>query len=186
MANEKVQEIPVANVALVQIVTEEDVPKTYTLETGSEMTIEASVSEGEEKELRKLNRLIAQLKTEDLIKGYDIKLKDLVIHPFVLALVDGGQSTIGEDGLFSYEGPTMGDVVKRTPFTANIFTEEKDSDGETVGYLKLTCKHCKGSPASFTLKDGDFFAPEYTIKSRPKKGEKPMSIAQVEELPSQV
>lgn len=78
----------------------------------------------------------------------------------------------------------MGEVVSRTPFTLNIYTEEKDTDGETAGYLKLTCKHCKGSPAKFTVKDGDFYAPEYTIKSRPKKGEKPLSITQVDELPA--
>lgn len=184
MANETVMEIPVANVARVEVVTEEEVPKTYVVETGSEMTIEASVSEGEEKELRKLNRLIAQLKTEDIIKGYDIKWKDLVIHPFVLALIDGGQSTVGEKGEFTYNGPTMGEVVKRTPFTVNVYTEEKDSDGETKGYLKLTCKHCKGSPASFTLKDGDFYAPEYTVKSRPKNGEKPLTITHLSELPA--
>ncbi|MGN1370181.1 MAG: hypothetical protein ACI4WX_15025 [Aristaeellaceae bacterium] len=183
MANEQVHEIPIANVARVEIVTEEETAKTYTVETSNEVTLEAFVSEGEEKELRKNNRLIAQLKTEDIIKGYDITMKDLVIHPFVLALVDGGQSTISEAGTFSYDGPTMGEVVKRTPFTVNIYTEEKDTDGETVGYLKLSCKHCKGSPAKFTMKDGDFYAPEYTVKSRPKKGEKPLTIAQIEALP---
>ena len=107
-----------------------------------------------------------------------------MIHPFVLAIVDGGQSTVSETGAFIYDGPTMGEVVSRTPFTLNIYTEAKDTDGETAGYLKLTCKHCKGSPAKFTVKDGDFYAPEYTIKSRPKKGEKPLSITQVDELPA--
>lgn len=184
MANEKVHEIPIANVARVEVVTEETSAKTYVVETANEIALEAFVSEGEEKELRKLNRLIAQLRTEDIVKGYDITLKDLVIHPFVLAIVDGGQSTVSETGDFSYDGPTMGEVVSRTPFTLNIYTEEKDTDGETAGYLKLTCKHCKGSPAKFTVKDGDFYAPEYTIKSRPKKGEKPLSITQVDELPA--
>lgn len=184
MANEQVHEIPIANVARVEVVTEEEAAKTYVVETSDEITLEAFVSEGEEKELRKLNRLISQLRTEDIIKGYDITMKDLVLHPFVMALVDGGQSTVSEDGSFTYDGPTMGDVVKRTPFTVNIYTEEKDADGETAGYLKLTCKHCKGSPAKFTVKDGDFYAPEYTIKSRPKKGEKPLSIAQLDELPA--
>ena len=33
--------------------------------------IEAFISEGEEQELRKANRLLAQMKTEDLIKGYE-------------------------------------------------------------------------------------------------------------------
>ena len=40
-----------------------------------------------------------------------------------------------------YTGTKMGEVVNRTPFTVNIYTEEKDGDGETTGYLKFTCKH---------------------------------------------
>ena len=186
MANETVREIPLANVARVEVVTEETEPKTYVVGTSNELTLEAFVSEGEEKELRKNNRLIAQLKTEDLVKGYNITVKDLVMHPFVFALVDGGQSTVSEEGAFSYTGPRMGEVVKRTPFTMNIYTEEKDGDGETVAYLKITVAHCKGSPASVTVKDGEFYAPEYTVKSRPKIGESPLTITQLEELPEAV
>lgn len=81
----------------------------------------------------------------------------------------GGVSTVGTEGKFEgYTGPKMGEVVNRTPFTVNIYTEEKDGDGETTGYLKFTCKHCKGTPADIEIKDGDFFAPEYKLKSRPE------------------
>lgn len=184
MANEVVREIPLANVARAEIVTEETTAKTYVVDTYNEVTLEAFVSEGEEKELRKGNRLIAQLKTEDLLKGYNVKLKDLVMTPEVFALIDGGVSTVASGGAFgSYTGPKMGEVVQRTPFTINIYTEEKDGDGETKGYMLLSCKHCKGSPASITIKDGDFFAPEYELKSRPKTGEAPMTIEMLEALP---
>ena len=68
------------------------------------------------------------------------------MSPPVFALVDGGVSTTGAEGKFEgYTGPKMGEVVNRTPFTVNIYTEEKDGDGETTGYLKFTCKHCKGN-----------------------------------------
>ena len=63
-------------------------------------------------------------------------------------------------------------------------TEEKDGDGETTGYLKFTCKHCKGTPADIEIKDGDFFAPEYKLKSRPKIGESPIAITPLDELPT--
>ena len=154
MANEKIVQIPLANVARVELVTEENTPKTYVVDTANEMKLEAFVSEGEEKELRKLNRLLAQLKTEDLTKGYDLTMKDMVMSPAVFALVDGGVSTVGAEGKFEgYTGPKMGEVVNRTPFTVNIYTEEKDGDGETTGYLKFTCKHCKGTPADIEIKD---------------------------------
>lgn len=185
MATEKTIEIPIAEVARVEIVTEETTPKTYAVSTSDEVTLEAAISEGTEKELRKQNRIIAQLKTESLIKGYDIKLKDLVMNPSVFAIVDGGVSTFkAEDGGFEkYVGPKMGEVIARIPVTVNIYAHEKDADGETVGYLKLVCKHCKGSPASITIKDGDFYSPEYSLKSRPKTGEAPLEIMPIDELP---
>lgn len=185
MASEKIVQIPLANVARVELVTEENAPKTYVVDTADEMKLEAFVSEGEEKELRKLNRLLAQLKTEDLTKGYDLTMKDMVMSPAVFALVDGGESTVGAEGKFEgYTGPKMGEVVNRTPFTVNIYTEEKDGDGETTGYLKFTCKHCKGTPADIEIKDGDFFAPEYKLKSRPKIGESPIAITPLDDLPT--
>lgn len=97
MANEKIVQIPLANVARVELVTEENTPKTYVVDTADEMKLEAFVSEGEEKELRKLNRLLAQLKTEDLTKGYNLTMKDMVMSPPVFALVDGGVSTTGAE-----------------------------------------------------------------------------------------
>ena len=125
MANEKIVQIPLANVARVELVTEETTPKTYVVDTANEMKLEAFVSEGEEKELRKLNRLLAQLKTEDLTKGYDLTMKDMVMSPPVFALVDGGVSTTGAEGKFEgYTGPKMGEVVNRTPFTVNIYESD--------------------------------------------------------------
>lgn len=186
MATEKVHEIPIANVARVEIVTEETTARTFRVTTANEAKVEAFISEGEEKELRKANRLLAQLKTDDLIKGYDVTLKDLTMNPEVYAIIDGGVSTAAaEGGAFqNYTGPKVGEVLNRTPFTLNIYTEEKDGDGETKGYLKLSCKHCKGTPASIELKDGDFCAPEYKLKSRPKIGEAPLSIDYLDALPA--
>lgn len=186
MANEKVQEIPIANVARVEIVTEELTAKTYQVSTANEAKIEAFVSEGEEKELRKGNRLLAQLKTEDLIKGYNVTLKDLTMIPQVYAIIDGGVSAADPEGstFKSYTGPKVGEALSRTPFTLNLYTEEKDGDGETKGYLKMSCQHCKGTPASIEIKDGDFCAPEYKMKSRPKIGEAPLSISYLTELPA--
>lgn len=180
---EKMVEIPLANVARVEIVTQEETARAFSVRTGSEVTLEAFVSEGEEKELRKGNRLIAQLRTEDIVKGYDIRLKDLVMTPEVFALVDGGVSG-DAGGKVRYSGPVMGEIVERVPFTLSVYTEEKDGDGETVSYMKLSCSHCKGTPATITIRDGEFCAPEYVIKSRAKRGEAPLSIEQVESLPA--
>lgn len=180
------KEIPLANVARVEFVTEDTTPKTYVVSTSDEMTLEAVISEGTKKELRKLNRIIAQLRTEDLLMGYDIKLKDLIMNPEVFAIVDGGVSTFEtEGGAFTkYVGPKMGEVVERTPVTINIYTTEVNAQSKTVGYYKLTCKHCVGKPASITIKDGEFYSPEYSLTSRPGTGESPLEITPIDALPS--
>ena len=93
MANEKMVQIPLANVARGELVTEENTLRPM-VDTADEMKLEAFVSEGRGRELRKLNRLLAQLKTEDLTKGHDLTMKDLWSwSPPVFTLVDGGVST---------------------------------------------------------------------------------------------
>ena len=178
MANEKA----LSNVCLVQIVTEEETPKLISLDTATEMNIDPKTSEGSEEILRVKNRLIAQTSTEDLVLGYDLTHKDATFTPENFALIDGG--TLVETGdNYSYDGPQTGVAVNRTRFTMDVWTEEKDADGATIGYDRFRFKHCKGTPVKFAHKDGGFFAPEYTIKSRAKKGERPLNLASFAELP---
>ena len=76
MANEKIVQIPLANVARVELVTEETTPKTYVVDTANEMKLEAFVSEGEEKELRKsrFNDLtIKEMHAINAVSMYDHK-----------------------------------------------------------------------------------------------------------------
>ncbi len=151
----------IANIARAEIVTEEETPKTYVFETASDAGLEPFISQGQENELRVKNIILAQNITEDIIKGYNLNLKDVTMIPEVFALVDGGLSQVETDGTFEeYTGPVAGEVTKRTPFTLNIYTEEKDYDGATLNYMKFQFLHCKGSPAKFNLQDGSFFAPE--------------------------
>ncbi len=145
MAIEKLTEKPIVNIVRVEIVTEEDSPKTYRFDTASEATYAPVVSEGSETILRVKNTILK-------VTGYN--------------------------------PPSVGAVVNRTKFTTKIYTEEKDGDGETLGYQCFAFEGCKGKPVSFTFKDGEFMAPAYTISSRVKKGIAPYNLAFLEELPS--
>jgi hypothetical protein len=181
-------ELSLANIARVEIETEETTPKQYRLtDVASEAEVTAYVSEGEEKELRVKNVIKAQNKTEDIVMGYDIKLVSATMIAEILALVDGGTLRFDETEpkkVVGYDAPAIGTPVERTPFTLNIYTEEKDADGSTVSYVKFKYLHCKGKPTNYSLKDGEFFVPELTAKSRPKKGEEPVSIDFLDELPA--
>jgi len=175
-------EFPLANIARVEIITEEDVPKEYRLtDVATDAEVIAYLSEGEEKALRVKNVIKAQNKTEYIVMGYDIKLISATMIPEILALIDGGTWTPATK---KYAAPPIGSPVNRIPFTMNIYTEEKDGDGSTLSYVKFIYKNCKGKPVNYSLKDGEFFVPELNATSRPKLGASPVEFEILEELPA--
>ena len=177
-----VKEYPLANIVRVDIVTEETTPRTFTLtDVASEAEVIAYLSEGEEKILRVKNTIKAQNKTEDIVLGYDIKLVSATFVPEILEVVDGGTWDATDK---KYTAPVVGVPVERTPFKATIYTEEKDGDGSTVSYAQFTYKNCKGKPVDYRMQDGEFFSPEFNLKSRSKLGESPVEIDMLEELPA--
>lgn len=178
-------ELAIANVCRVDIITDETTPIKVHITTSDEVGCEPKISEGKEEELRSKNRILAQNITEDLVKGYDLSMKDTVVNPDQFALLDGGTITWDEDHeQFIYEGPESGAAIARKSFTCDIYTEEKDGDGETLGYQRFRFRHCKGKPVKFSMKDGSFFAPEYNIRSRAKSGERPVEIMSFDHLPA--
>ena len=183
-----IKEFALANIVRVDIITEETTPVTYTLtDVASEARCTAFVSAGAENELRVKNVIKAQNKTEDIVKGYDTVLISATMVAEVLALIDGGEVTYDDedtDKVIQYDAPVVGEVVSRKPFTAKVYTAEKDADGSDVSYVCFEYLHCKGTPVNYSLVDGEFFAPELTFKSRPKMGESPVSIKFMDALPA--
>lgn len=157
--------------------------KKYLIKTASEANFRAALAAGAEKELRKKNTILALNKTDDILKGYDVDFTDVLMHPEVLALVEGGVATFAADAFASYSGPVAGQPVVREKFDLDIFCEDLDTDGEVKGYVQFNLKNCKGKPTEFTLKDGDFFTPKYTVESRPAAGQSPITITSAAALP---
>ncbi len=173
-------EIPIANIVRVDIETE--TPEKYTLtDVYSEAEATAFVSEGDEQELRVKNVIKAQNSTEDIVKGYDLRFLSVTLVPEILALIDGGT---WDKEARKYIAPVVGEVVEKTPFTTHVYTEEKDVNGDVLNYVKFSYKHCKGKPVNYIFRDGEFFLPELTAKSRPKKGESPVEFDIIDELPA--
>lgn len=160
--------------------------KSYMVKTGSEITCKPAVSSGTEKELRKGNTILALNKTDDILKGMDIDLTDLLMHVEVYALVDGGTVTnASEGGAFQkYAAPVAGSPVTRTEFTLEVYCADIGTDAKPAGYVKLSFPNCKGTPAEFSAKDGDFYSPKYTIQSRPTSGSSPYEITYEDALPT--
>lgn len=177
------QQMAIANIERVDIITEESTPRVFSFDTASDASAEAQISAGAETELRIKNRILAQNITEDIVKGFNINLTDSVFSPEVFALVDGGASTVSGDDFKKYTAPTAGEVVNRTKCSLAVYASEKDYDGNALSYTAFIFPHASGSPTSVSLKDGEFYAPSYTLKSRPSKGQSPMTVVALPSLP---
>lgn len=176
-------QMAIANIERVDIITEETTPRVFSFDTASDASAEAQISAGAENELRVKNQILAQNITEDIVKGYNVTFTDSTFAPEVFALIDGGTSTVTNDEFKKYTAPTAGEVVERVKSKMAVYASEKDYDGNTLHYVAFVFPHAKGSPASVTLKDGEFYSPSYTMKSRPSKGQSPMAMFNLPSLP---
>lgn len=177
MSETETSSLPIANIALAEIINE-TTGEAFIFDTAEKADAKPDLSKGKEDILRVKNRIIAMNRTDDICIGYNIKLTDNTFSPELMALIDGGVAT--ENG---YEGPEVGKVVNKAPYTLNLYSEEKDYDSSTLRYAKFSFKHNKGTPVEFQFEDGKFYVPEFESTSRPKKGEKPVYITFADELP---
>lgn len=178
------QQMAIANIERIDIITEEELPRVFSFDTASDASAEARISAGAENELRIKNQILAQNITEDIVKGFNISFTDSTFAPEVFALVDGGESNVSaEDGFTAYSAPIAGEVVGRTRCRLAIYSSQKDYDGHSLAYTAFVFPHASGSPASVKFKDGEFFAPSYTMKSRPSKSTSPMTVLSLPSLP---
>ncbi len=158
----------------------------YMIKTGTEASMKARVDSGEKKVLRKRNTLLAQNNTADLIMGYDIELTDLLTHYEVVALLEGGTVIKDAQGeVTGYTGPVAGSEVTLTPFTLEVYCANRGTNNKVLDYRRFTYDNCTGkSPVEWSVKDGDFLTPKYTIESCPDPGEAPMTVETVTALPT--
>lgn len=171
------EERVLANIVRAEITEEEDGGTTYVFTTSSEASIKPFVSEGSEKIHRVKNTILGTIRYEDILLGYEIKLINNTFCPELLSLVDGGTAETDENGNFiKYSAPVVGEVTERKNLTVSLYTEEVDCDGDAKEYFRFTFKHAKGKPVEYSLKDGEFFVPELTLRSRARTGESSVEV----------
>lgn len=175
---------PIANISGAEIITMEETPRFFRFTSAKSVTPEPVLSEGREEELRTRNTILAQNVLEDILKGYNIKLKDVVFSPELVAFAQGGSVDYDEEGRFErYNAPAAGEAAQHTRFVLRIYSEEKDYDGATKCYYRFTFPGCFGSAASFSFEDGEFVSPEYTLKSRAEGGRTQLLIDCLDTMP---
>ena len=161
----------------------EDGAKCYAT-TGQSAELEPVVSEGEEKIARSDTKILAIVRTPDLLYGYDLKLVDNTFDVNAAALIEGGAvKKDKDDNIIGYDSAMLADGATMKPFRATIYVANYQGDA-IINYVKLTLNKCTGKAP--TIKVGeDFFAPEFEIKAREatKAGLPVKSLDYVDELP---
>lgn len=172
----------ICNIAKMQIITIEEVPRTLDIETAEEVTAVPRLSKGEEVISRVKNRILAITDTEDLIIGYDIKAKDNSVTFETMEIFEGGTLIKTGEDVTGYEAPVSGSAINRMSFDLIVYAEEKEGK-DVVGYVKFTFPSAKGTPIGYAVKDKGFVVNELTFKSTAAKDKGPVKIEKVTELP---
>ena len=153
-----------------------------TISTAQKAELTPVLSEGDEDVLRAPDKILAVVRTDDLIYGYDVKLTDNTFNDKVAGLV-GGYKVTGEASNQKYATPMMSEGFTGAPFKLEIYVANYSGDA-IVNYAKVTLNKCVGKFPTMTIGDG-FYAPEFEIKARENSAASlPIKeITFVEELP---
>ena len=136
-----------------------------TIETAQKAELEPVLSEGDEDILRAPDKILAVVRTDDLIYGYDVKLTDNTFSADVAGLVAGYKVTKGSNSQKDkYATPMVNEGFTGKPFKLEIYVANYSGDS-IVDYAKVTLNKCIGKFPTMSIGDG-FYAPEFEIKAR--------------------
>lgn len=177
-------EIATIDCCLVTIQTESG---EFGFDTANKIGVEPQIEEEEAVKLIVKGILRAQKGKTKTITGHEITLSDNVFNPELVLTLQGGEIVYDNEDtskVIGYNPPVSGSDDKGEPFTLNAYSAQYDASGQIVQYEKISYPNCVGAPIAFGSEDGVFRAPEYTITSAPKKGERPYQITYVAALPT--
>ena len=176
-------EIATIDCCLVTIETEDG---EFGFDTANKIEVEPQIEEEEAVKLVVKGILRAQKPKTSTITGNEITLTDNVFDPELVLILQGGEivyDTQETQKIIGYNPPAAGSTDKGELFKLNAYSAQYDASGQIVQYEKITYPNCQGTPVAFGSEDGTFRAPEYTITSAPKTGERPYEIRYVDALP---
>lgn len=159
----------------------------FGFDTANKLAVEPQIEEQEGVKLVVKGILRAQKPSTSTITGHQLTLTDNVFNPELVLTLQGG--TIKYDAvettkIIGYTPPVVGSTDKGDVFELNAYSAQYDASGQIVQYEKITYPNCTGVPIAFSIEDGTFRAPEYTINSAPNTGEAPYDINYVADLPA--
>lgn len=169
------------------LVTIETTDGEFGFDTSNKIEVEPQIEEEDAVKLVVKGILRAQKPKTSTVTGNEITLSDNVFNPELVLVLQGGEiiyDTVDTKKIVGYNPPAAGSSDKGEVFKLNAYSAQYDASGQIVQYEKITYPNCQGQPVAFGSEDGAFRAPEYTITSAPKTGERPYEIRYVDALPT--
>ena len=164
----------------------DETAKEFGFDTANKIEVEPQIEEEDAVKLVIKGVLRAQKPKQVTVTGNEITLTDNVFDPELVLILQGGEivyDTVDTQKIIGYNPPAAGSSDKGEVFKLNAYSAQYDASGQIVQYEKITYPNCHGTPVAFGSEDGAFRAPEYTIMSAPKTGERPYEIRYVDALP---
>ena len=169
------------------LVTIETTDGEFGFDTSNKIEVEPQIEEEDAVKLVVKGILRAQKPKTSTVTGNEITLSDNVFNPELVLVLQGGEILYDAENtkkIIGYNPPAAGSSDKGEVFKLNAYSAQYDASGQIVQYEKITYPNCQGQPVAFGSEDGAFRAPEYTITSAPKTGERPYEIRYVDALPT--
>ena len=153
-----------------------------TIKTAEEASLSPVLSEGAEEILRNDTNILAVVRTDDLLYGYDFTFKDNQFDLNSAQLLGGLVVEEGDNVVVKTPMLSEGSVLR--PFKMELYVANYEMDA-IVGYAKITLNKCFGKFPEISI-GKEFFAPEFEVKARENSAaDLPIfSIEEVEELPA--
>ena len=140
----------------------------FRVDTAETAELEAITSEGTEDVKRNDTRILAIVRTPDLLYGYNLTFKDNTFDPEIMALVEGGtvKKSGGDTGdITGYDSPMLSSgATNMKPFRMTLYVPNYVGDS-IINYVKIVLNNCTGTAPSMNL-GKEFFAPEFNVKAR--------------------
>lgn len=152
------------------------------IKTAEEASLSPVLSEGAEEILRNDTNILAVVRTDDLLYGYDFTFKDNQFDLNSAQLLGGLLVEEGDNVVVKTPMLAEGSVLR--PFKMELYVANYEMDA-IVGYAKITLNKCFGKFPEISI-GKEFFAPEFEVKARENSAANlPIfSIEEVQELPA--
>ena len=137
--------------------------KTFKIKTAKKAELEPVISEGEESILRNDTHILATVRTDDLLYGYNLTFTDNSFDVDMAGLIAGYKVT-GSEATLKVTTPMLSEGKIAKPFKMDIYVANYNGDS-IDNYVKVTLNKCEGKFMNMALGE-EFYAPEFEVKAR--------------------